>query len=569
MRVMIRSVSTYVVVIGAALAMPVEGRAAGGDEPNPAPPSCATHPLPFEDSPFGFHPATVPPDVGGGDRWSCARDIGVRWHRPVVYAFWFRCQPTYDDYADGIFRWRRLDDSLGEVPEGINVMWNLSARNYTLEGSWLPRDVEGYKEYVRAVVERYDGDGTDDAPGSPVVCYWQAENEPNLPHWGGTPEQYASLLRYTYEAAKQADPQCKIVIGGVGGWVGHGPNSSLLGFRRFYLPVLKQLGGTGFDVFDYHWYGNASGDYRGYGEVHREVRAALDRHGFERVPIWITEMGSFSGRPRRNPPQSESQQAADLVRRYVYPLSLGVEKVFWAFGLVEGFKRDNDYFDHTGLIYDGRDNDDLGRGRRKLAYFTYKLMTEKLEGKRFRSEVPDLPDNVYGYRFGRDADTITVIWWDWWEEPDVAGKTVVLPVDGNARVTSAITDAHGTRRTWRVEPSNGQITLTLGKEPFFLEPTSRGVAGVERGCPGWGHLGRGWLRADWNILQYCSRNSRPAFGSTMQRSHSSAGRGPSLGRGIGSCDSLPASRRNSRAHALGLPSAVNSPVNWLTSRASG
>ncbi len=484
MRLTLRSVSTCIVVMGVAMAVPAGDRAAGDQQQKAgseahhlAGPSAATGRLPFEDSPFGFHPATVPPNIGGGDRWRCARQLGVRWHRPVVYAFWFLCQPTHEDYAEGTFRWRPLDDSLGQVPEGINVLWNLSARNYTPEGSWLPRDVEGYEAYVRAVVERYDGDGVEDAPGSPVVRYWQVENEPNLSHWGGTPRQYAGLLRHAYKAARQANPQCKIVIGGVGGWVGRGPNSSLLGFRRFHLPVLEQLEGTGFDIFDYHWYGNARGDYRGYGRVHGEVRAALDRHGFKHAPIWITEMGSFSGAPRGNPPQSESDQAADLVRRYVYPLSLGVEKVFWAFGLVEGFKRDNDYFDHTGLIYDGRDGEDRGRGVRKLAYFTYQLMTEKLEGKRFADALPDLPENVYAYRFGKGPDAVTVVWWDWWNEPQATGKTVTLPMPGGARVTSAITDRQGRRRSWQAKASGGLVTLDLAKAPLLLAPGGEGDRG--------------------------------------------------------------------------------------------
>jgi len=425
--------------------------------------------LPFEDSPFGFHPAFVAPDVGKGDRWSCAREIGIHWHRPVVYAFWFMCQPTYRDYADGVFHWDQLDRHLGEVPKHINVLWNLSARTYTQPDSFLPRDVEGYKRYVRAVVERYDGDGAGDAPGSPVVRYWQVENEPNLARWAGTPKHYAELLRHTWEAAKQADPHCTIVIGGVGGWVGSGPNSSLRGFRRFYLPVLKRLDGIGFDVFDYHWYGNATGDYRGYGRVHDEVRQALDAHGFKHAPIWITEMGSYSGDPSDNPPQSEQQQAADLVRRYVYPISLGVEKIFWAFGLVEGFKHDDGYFDHTGLIYNGHGTSDKGRGVRKVGYYTYRLMTSKLEGKRFSGELANLPANVHAYRFGHAPELVTVIWWDWWSEPEAKQKTVALPSDCDARVTSAITDRHGTRNCWQAQAVGGEVVVALGREPCFIE----------------------------------------------------------------------------------------------------
>jgi len=465
------------VVMGTTFAVPRASRPAEDGPLKPKsepagrmPASSAHRRLPFKDSPFGFHPADVPLDVGSGDRWACAREIGVRWHRPVVYAFWFRCQ---SDDAGAIFHWDKLDESVRGVPKDTNILWNLSARSRTRPHSFLPRDMKGYKDYVRAVVERYDGDGKDDGPGSPMVCYWQAENEPNLGRQG-TPEQYAVLLRETYRVAKQANPRCRIVIGGVGGWVGHGPGSSLHGFRNFYLPALKRLGGTGFDVFDYHWYGNATGDYRAYGAVHREVRAALDRHGFEHVPIWITEMGSFSGKPKGHPPQSERQQAADLVKRYVYPMALGVEKIFWAFGLVEGFKHNDGYFDHTGLIYNGRESSDEGRGVKKLSYHTYRLMTKKLEGKRFAGEVSGLPANVCAYRFGRAPELVTVIWRDWWNDPDAKDTTLSLPIARDVRVTSAITARDGTQKSWQAEAKEAKVVITVGKEPLFVEPAMPG-----------------------------------------------------------------------------------------------
>ena len=47
--------------------------------------------LAIETSMFRRHRATVAPGIGAGDRWSCAREIGIHWHRPVVYAFWFMC----------------------------------------------------------------------------------------------------------------------------------------------------------------------------------------------------------------------------------------------------------------------------------------------------------------------------------------------------------------------------------------------------------------------------------------------------------------------------------------------
>jgi len=83
--------------------------------------------LPFEDSPFGFHPARVEragyPDNGFVD----AQNIGVRWHRPAVAAFWFLIQP---DLEDPTYDWTLYDETLGSVPVGINILANISADHW-------------------------------------------------------------------------------------------------------------------------------------------------------------------------------------------------------------------------------------------------------------------------------------------------------------------------------------------------------------------------------------------------------------------------------------------------------
>ena len=63
------------------------------------------------------------------------------------------------------------------------------------------------------------------------------------------------------------------------------------------------------DVFDFHWYGTASGDYRFADiptgqDVYQHIRDTLTTNGFPtNLPIWITEMGSYSGDPIDSDPQ--------------------------------------------------------------------------------------------------------------------------------------------------------------------------------------------------------------------------------------------------------------------------
>jgi hypothetical protein len=64
------------------------------------------------DSPFGFHPASVAQTPGVSFRG--AHEIGVRWHRPVVYAFWSLVQPNR---ASPRYDWGLLDSQYCSVPE--------------------------------------------------------------------------------------------------------------------------------------------------------------------------------------------------------------------------------------------------------------------------------------------------------------------------------------------------------------------------------------------------------------------------------------------------------------------
>jgi hypothetical protein len=79
-----------------------------------------------------------------------------------------------------------------------------------------------YANFVSKLVERYDGDGSDDMPGLTVpIKHWELMNEPefqtDIVYFQGTPAEYAEVLEATYNAVKQADPEAYIVQGGMAG----------------------------------------------------------------------------------------------------------------------------------------------------------------------------------------------------------------------------------------------------------------------------------------------------------------------------------------------------------------
>lgn len=439
-------------------------------------------------SPFGFHPAGVFKAGYTNNGYDDAQNIGVKWTRQGVYAYWFLIQPDLEKQE---YDFSLYDRQWGDVPAGMNILANIAPQGktdegYCVPGSYLPVDINKYTDFVKATVERYDGDGIADMPGlANPIKYWQVGNEPSALWATG----FAGLQRITYVAIKEACPACNVLIGGVAGMPPL--DDYLWNFEERYRPILQELGGKYVDIMDFHWYGNATGDYKGAKDAHDHIRSVLEAEGFPPIPIWITEMGAYSGDPVpvpiSNPPvdysfQTERQQAFDYLKRFVYPLSFGAKKIFPAFGLVEGFKYDGGYFDYTGLIYDGWGDDDPGLGVKKLGYYTYKLMTEKLEGSDWDNiEKIQKSDNVYIYKFTRDGRPVWVAWWDSFDDTGSSKKITVDVGDvSSVTITEAVPNAgSGAELNEADYPnffnsktktiSNGKVTFTLSDLPVFLE----------------------------------------------------------------------------------------------------
>ena len=379
-------------------------------------------------SPFGFHPALAP-----GFGFDFAEQIGVRWHRPGLYLMWVLGQP---DLSSDNYTWELFDRDVRAVPPGMRQMRNLCVchdamvqipRRPLLEAvkrpqidvsqhvegtTYRPKNVVKYQRWVRAVVERYDGDGVDDMPGlTAPIRYWQVDNEPPRRREG-----YADLVRITSQAVKEADPTAKVLIGGLE--IPFDDYRERI-YEREKLPILQQLQGKGIDIVDLHWFGLLDEAMK-LPKAIKRVRKDLKQYGFENTSIWFTEMGTYSGTPhhRRGHPlpfQSERQQATEMVKRHVVALGEGIEKLFWAWGMIEGFVNvhDNDYFDNTGFVYDGIGPGDPGRGTEKIVYWTYQRMTGLLQ--QWDGQPPEkvsLGEEVVCYRFRTAAAdrAVLVVW---------------------------------------------------------------------------------------------------------------------------------------------------------------
>ncbi|MBI5442462.1 MAG: hypothetical protein HY900_14760 [Deltaproteobacteria bacterium] len=346
----------------------------------------------------------------------------------------------------------------------------------------LPSDLDAFVAFVTAFVERYDGDGVADAPGSPRVQYWQVGNEPDnvtesgeKVSWDDTPANYALLLHRTASAVRQADGQAVVLLAGMVG--------GQQGFDDFYKPMFEALApmgeGPSFDVFDVHWFADISPGvtYRGLGDLLPGIRDVLESYGYGNVPIWTTEVATYSGAPEGYPVRTEEEQARDLGRMLLYYRYLGVESVFWApyleFQAWQGTP--NGYFDNTGLVNNAHND---GIGTEKKAYHVYRFLAGTLDGARVIADsalaaaLNSGPSHFV--EFTNHGRTYYAFWVD---DPALAGSTLDIPIPGVAlRLYHLMPDDGGEITPVYVEATGGRARVTVQPEPTLGELVGPGPA---------------------------------------------------------------------------------------------
>jgi hypothetical protein len=137
-----------------------------------------------------------------------------------------------------------------------------------------PKDVQSadqFGEYVGKVVAEHRSS----------CKHWEMINEPQATVIM-TPEKYVAYLKAGYQAAKLADPECKVL----------GP--TVCGIDLGYIEAVYKLGGGKFfDILTVHPY---TGHGRGWVEQgievqYRALRALMARYGDEKKEVWFTESG--------------------------------------------------------------------------------------------------------------------------------------------------------------------------------------------------------------------------------------------------------------------------------------
>lgn len=321
-----------------------------------------------------------------------------------------------------------------------------------------------FAEFVGTMVERYDGDGFADAPGSPIVTHWEFYNEPDAnsdyfePGWGSYGEEYAQMLSVAYPAVKSANPQAQVLFGGIAYDWFEEQNGPFV--QDFLDDVLAAGGGAYFDVMNFHSYPSFAFNWTTMGpglfEKTMAVRAKLTQYGVGDKPIMITEAGWHSNNPPGNPSNQELQ-ARYVPELFVQSMAADVEVMIWWMLHDPG-----GFYSHNGLVTAGDEPTP------KLAYWAYQTAVSQLSTTRFdyRLTVAQTgAEDMEAYKFF-DFVYNRQVYVAWLNPVDsTAVKPLSLP-GSQAVIRDSI---YGNAQTIVDDDGNGFVTIQISAQPIYIE----------------------------------------------------------------------------------------------------
>lgn len=286
---------------------------------------------------------------------------GGAWNIPLGYlqksrndwnpvdVMWERAHPGFANWQyiepeKGQYNWGKIDEYVrGAQERDIQILftvwpftdWDQETCNSHLE--WQPNsggkdprdflslahrkgkpcDMEAYKEFLRRLVERYDGDGLEDISGLRYpVTHWEIGNEPDVgdEFFQGSAEDYFEILKVSYTTIKETDPDAKVLIAAIGI---HGlEKTDYSKWTNFDTIKLFELGATNyFDIMNGHSYG-------GY----RTVKEFLEKFGAGDKPMWVTEPTGL--RHYRQNGETEEELTLTIVQVFIDEANYGVTRFF-------------------------------------------------------------------------------------------------------------------------------------------------------------------------------------------------------------------------------------------------
>jgi len=403
-------------------------------------------------------------------------DSGASWLR--IETYWGSVEPQ--NTTPDQFNWTGLDDLVRAVNDGCmnvvittdgNPAWAAS----TSSGPIDLTDLSEFAEYLGAVVERYDGDGFDDAPGAPEIHHIELYNEPdrgslpNAPGWGDHGAEYAAMLQAVYPAVKAASPDINVLLGGIAydNFIGEEPEGGFV--KSFFTDVLDAGGGAYFDTMNFHYYplfaarwtGSTDGT-RGIGlfEKSQAVRTVLQQYGLDK-PLVITE-GGWHSNADQPPVSTELDQAVYTFQMFMQTYAATVDFTIWwtLYDIDLGF-----YPYKNGLVTSTSESDPP---RQKQSFSVYQVMASQIAPLQFAQKLPTTITGsslIEAYQF-TGARTVYAAWLN----PFLTTATKTFNIDAS-QVTERdmFWGVVGTIRDGDDGKTDGRVKITVSGAPRYFE----------------------------------------------------------------------------------------------------
>ena len=471
-------------------------------------------PYPFDDRNMFFGLSLINPAQHG----AMVEELGISWLSLQPHVLWMAIERE-----PGVYDWSALDeevralqglglditmvlsplinafgderreivDVIAQYPSFLHFMRQGVGPQYRLH----PQDetLPLWRAFVRAAVDRYDGDGSNDMPGLRFqVRNWHVVEEyptPSLPD----ERDYVDLLSEAYAIIHEECSEARVILAGLAGNYAHwfafmdgfiddplagALNGTLLTrelmnrhpsmpFRKGRYEWMVEHAFEYFDVIDLHAYIPVESFLEG--EI-AYLNDLMSRFG-EPKPIWIIEGGgphkNYEGYPAVNSPADEifgwgtfEENAEFVVKSHAMSAAAGVERQHWGLG---GMKGENAYWDGPwcgmGLL-DRRDD------HRKPSYYTFRLMVETLDGFTACEDVSF--DDVRAFEFTVDNRPICVLWNASQEEIEIDASSLFGARD--VLVTRIVTELDAALSPLFVEPVVAPTDrLPISITPVFVE----------------------------------------------------------------------------------------------------
>ena len=143
-----------------------------------------------------------------------------------------------------------------------------------------PCSMEDYKTFLLNLVDRYDGDGSNDMPGlTKPIKYWDIMNEPEFDmFFRGSQEDFVEIFNFSSKIIKEKQKDAVIVMAGAAGMF---PEN-----KKYWKSVLPKIKDH-FDIANIHHISGPDGQCDR--ELWVDEFAALLKSVNVDKPIWVTE----------------------------------------------------------------------------------------------------------------------------------------------------------------------------------------------------------------------------------------------------------------------------------------